>query len=183
MNEDNQKETLRSRLKDIDRVRISFLLKIYYTCFSAFGTIFYFMIGLTGYLIAAVISVPLALLVESVTDKISHGWGKLFYGGRKPRWTKQEQLQGDIRQVMFLKRQKQFPQALKKVNEILKKEPKFAEALFLKAQILWEGYETANGARRYLNIAKGFAPPKEYLYRWICSYYDGISGNVANKNN
>jgi hypothetical protein len=54
---------------------------------------------------------------------------------------------------------------LVKVNEILSQEPDFSEALFLKAQILWEGYKSAQGAKIYLDKAKDFVSPEEYLYQ------------------
>jgi ABC-type transport system involved in multi-copper enzyme maturation permease subunit len=171
--------------KDIDIASISYLVRTYLLCFSTFGIIlsYYYQNSSKGLLVASVVSIPFTLLIYSITNKTSEKISKLFYAGRKPTWNMQEQLQGDLQQVMFLKRQKQFPQALQKVNEILKQEPEFGEAFFLKAQILWEGYETAHGARRYLNIAKNYAPPKEYLYRWICSYQDRINDELKNKNN
>ena len=129
-------------------------------------------------LIASVISIPFAFVIDSITDKIGYRWSRLFHGGRKPTWTIQEKFQGDLDQVLYLKRQKQFPQALQKVNEILNQEPEFAEALFLKAQILWEGYESAQGAKRYLNKAKNLVSPEEHLYRWICGYQDSINDAV-----
>jgi len=72
---------------------------------------------------------------------------------------------------------------LKKVNAILNQESEFAEALFLKAQILWEGYQTATGAIRYLNMAKDFVPQEGHLYHWICSYQDMINHEVKNNKN
>jgi len=178
---DGLKEKLRSRLKDIDSADISDLLRAYFYCFYAFGAILLYAGGLLGLLIAAVVSIPLAFLIFSITNKTGNSLSRLFYGGRKPNWTIQEKFQGDLDQVMFLKRQKQYPQALKKVNEILNQAPEFSEALFLKAQILWEGYESANGAKRYLNKAKEFVSPDGYLYRWICSYQDSIADTVETK--
>ena len=172
------KEKLQSRLKDIDSADISDLLRAYFYCFYAFGAILLYAGGLLGLLIAAVVSIPLAYLIFSITNKTGDSLSRLFYGGRKPIWTMQEKFRGILDQVMFLKRQKQFPQALQKVNEILNQEPEFAEALFLKAQILWEGYESANGARRFLNMAKEFVPPEEHLYRWIFVYQERINDEV-----
>ena len=182
---DGLKETFRSRLKDIDSTTISGLLRPYFISFSTFSIVlsYYYQDSSKGLLIGALISIPLALVIFGITNKTSDTLSRLFYGGRKPIWTIQEKFQSDLDQVVFLKRQKQFPQALKKVNKILNHEPEFAEALFLKAQILWEGYETANGARRYLNMAKDFVSPEGYLYRWICSYHDRINYTVENKNN
>jgi hypothetical protein len=162
-------------MKDIDSALISDLLKAYLYCLMAFAPILLFSSGLLGLLIAVVVCIPLTFLICGIADKIGNIWSRLFYGGREPAWTLQERFQCDLDQVMFLKRQKQFPQALQKVNEIIKQEPEFAEALFLKAQILWEGYESANGAVRYLTMAKDFVSPDRYLYRWICSYQDTIN--------
>ncbi len=178
MKNNGLKEKLRSRLKDIDSTYISDLLRAYCYCLMAFGLPLAVFGGLMGLLIAAVVNIPLAFVISSITGKAGASLGRLFYGGRKPTWTMQEKFQGDVDQVMFLKRQKQFPQALQKVNEILNQEPEFAEALFLKAQILWEGYESANGARRYLDMAKDFVSPEEHLYRWIFGYQERINDEV-----
>jgi hypothetical protein len=181
---DGLKETLWIGLKDIDSTTISGLLKPYFYCFSTFSIVlsYYYQDSSKGVLIAALISIPLAFVIFGITDKTGKLLSRIFYAGRKPTWTIQEKFQSDLDQVMFFKRQRQFPQALKKVNEILNQEPEFAEALFLKAQILWEGYETANGARRYLNKAKDTVSPEGYLYRWICSYYNGINEKVKSIN-
>jgi tetratricopeptide (TPR) repeat protein len=172
------KENLWYLLKNADTDDIAHLLRAYIYIFMAFGILLLFLRGLMGLLIAAVVSIPFAFVVSIITNKAGGALSKTFYGGRKPTWTIQEKFQSTLDQVMFLKRQKQFPQALAKVNEILSQEPDFSEALFLKAQILWEGYKSAQGAKRCLDKAKDFVPPHDHLYSWICNYDEMINDKL-----
>lgn len=177
------KEDLRYILKNIDTVDIAHFLRVYLYSLVTFGILLSLLMGLMGLLIAPFVSMIVAFVVFIITSKAGRAFSKTFYGGRKPRWTTQEKFNGALDQVMFLKRQKQFPQALRKVNEILSQEPEFSDAFFLKAQIMWEGYESAQGAKRYLDKAKDFVSPEDYLYHWICSYQERINAELKIKTN
>lgn len=171
------------RIKEIDSGDLAALLKAYCYCFVSLGVLFLLFGGLKGLLIAVFVSIPLAFFIYLIAGIFGDIASKLFGAGRKPAWTIKERFQGDIEQAMFFKRQQQYHRALKKVNEILKHAPEFAEALFLKAQILWEGYATANGARRYLNMALNLVSPDEHLHHWINSYQNKIDFETGGENN
>lgn len=183
MKNDELKENLRYMLKNIDTADIAHFLRAYIYIFMAFGILLLFLKGLIGLLIAVFLSIPFALVIFAIDIKTGKVISKAFYGGRKPRWTTREKFSGALDQVMLLKRRKQFPQALKKVTEILNQEPEFSDALFLKAQILWEGYESAQSAKKYLDKAKNFALPEDYLYQWIYSYQKRIDTEIKIKTN
>jgi len=61
-----------------------------------------------GLLITAVISIPLAFLISSITDTTGKTIGRLFYAGKEPRWTIKEKFQSEVDQVMFLKGRSNF---------------------------------------------------------------------------
>ena len=63
------------------------------------------------------------------------------------------------------------------------KEPDFPEALFLKAQILWEGFDDREGAKNSLmRIIKVEPDEKAVLRRWALNLYRELSeANLPDK--
>jgi tetratricopeptide (TPR) repeat protein len=51
-----------------------------------------------------------------------------------------------INKIRLLKSQRMFDKALALVNDLLAHEPNLAEALYLKAHVLWEGFKNPWGA-------------------------------------
>ncbi|HPD55930.1 MAG TPA: hypothetical protein PKW17_01705 [Smithellaceae bacterium] len=182
MKKDKAKFKLQSLFRNIDRADIAHFLTAFLYSFSAFGVILLIMQGLFGLLIALIVSIPLSLLVCSVAGLAGASMAKFFYVGRKPNWNRQEKFQGDLDQVIFFKRQGQYLKAMQKVNQMLEQEPGFAEALFLKAQILWEGYASVNGANRYLKMAEKCASKDATLRRCIVGYHKSINDRLKNQN-
>jgi tetratricopeptide (TPR) repeat protein len=64
--------------------------------------------------------------------------------------TLHEQLAGELVKARLLKSSHRFDEALEVINRSLDRLPDYPEALFLKAQILWEGYTDYSGARACL---------------------------------
>jgi len=182
MKKDKAKFKLQSPFRDIDRADTAHFLRAFLYSFSAFGVILLIMQGLFGLLIALIVSIPLSFLVCSVADLAGASTARIFYGARKPNWNRQEKFRGDLDQAIFFKRQGQYLKAMQKVNQMLEQETGFAEALFLKAQILWEGYDSANGARRYLGMAKQCASKDATLRRWIIGYQKSINDRLKKHN-
>ena len=56
----------------------------------------------------------------------------------------------------------------------LEKDPLFPEALFLKAQILWEGFENSVEAKRSLRDVMRIVQRDEPLHRWASNLFDRI---------
>jgi tetratricopeptide (TPR) repeat protein len=93
-----------------------------------------------------------------------------LYGFKRDDLTTQERFVGDLDKVRFHKREKDFDRALLLVNKLLVKEPEFLEALFLKGQILWEGFENREAAKNYLEKVIQMVEEDEPLYRWASTY-------------
>jgi len=70
---------------------------------------------------------------------------------RAAQWTAREQLKGDLNQANYYKRKEDFQKALKTVNRIMDMDPNYPEALYLKAQMLWEGFQNRGGGQSYQN--------------------------------
>jgi tetratricopeptide (TPR) repeat protein len=106
----------------------------------------------------------------------------LIYGGGHGTWTEREQLEGDLNTVKYYKVNKKYDQALKTVNNILKRDPQFTEALFIKAQILWDGFENSAAAKASLKkIIETKKDENESIHRWASNLYDELAEIEINK--
>ena len=97
-----------------------------------------------------------------------------LYGLKRSDLTPQERSAGELDKIRFHKREGDFDRALFLVNKVLEKEQEFPEALYLKAQILWEGFGNGSAAASYLERTMQLAGEGETLYRWASSYLSDI---------
>ena len=81
--------------------------------------------------------------------------------------------------IRFLKAKRKFDKALTLVNEVLSQDPNFAEAIYLKAHVLWEGFKNPWGAeccfRRVLELTEDNEP----VHCWASSCLSRIYNKVA----
>ena len=85
---------------------------------------------LTVILIDGVCSAVLSAISCFIANRIGN-FGKLFYGVGRGERDFREQYSGDLSQARYHKIQGQFDAALRSVNEVLKRDPEFPEALFI----------------------------------------------------
>ena len=72
--------------------------------------------------------------------------------------------------------------ALECVDEVLAADPDIPKALFVKAQILWEGYQDSAAAKQCLFHLMKVEPDKEAsFHRWSLSLYKEIATSEWNK--
>jgi len=114
--------------------------------FAKYDSVFY---RIVAFVLAMIISFAVSTLAKLFIDKVTGAWGGI-YGVRKPQWTLREQLAQAMVLTKHQKMVEQYDQAIRMVNEILDQDPEFPDALFLKAEILWEGFENSDAAIRYL---------------------------------
>jgi len=114
-----------------------------------------------------------SLLTLLITDTFGGGAAFLFRG-RKANWNLREQLEGDINQVRHYKMNRHFDQALVKVEEILTRVPEDPEALYLKASILWEGFDDPIEAKRYLDRVEKTTEKTDPYHIWATSLHAAI---------
>ncbi len=106
--------------------------------------------AVSGVLIAAIAGLVISTIVMFLMDAVSGAASSLLSGRREAVWTIREQVQGFLSQARFNKENKDYEAALSFVNKVLEKDPEFADALFLKAQILWEGFSQSRAAIQFL---------------------------------
>jgi tetratricopeptide (TPR) repeat protein len=87
-----------------------------------------------------------------------------------------KQLASDLNLVRCHKLCHRFDDALLAIEEVLVKDPDFVEALLLKAQILWEGFEDAKAARGCLLKILAVEPDeKAVFHRWALNMYKELT--------
>ena len=106
--------------------------------------------GMTGAIFGVFIAIIAGLVISTIVmffmDAVSGTASDLLTGRREAVWTIREQVQGTLSQARFNKESRDYEAALSFVNTVLEKDPDFTEALFLKAQILWEGFGQSHAA-------------------------------------
>ena len=120
-------------------------------------------------------TIPLSVLIIVIIEKLSSFFGGAALSGWTPGLQDpRDQFAADLEKIKECKRTGHFPEALRLANNILRQDPEFPDALYLKATILWEGFGNAEGAKGCLNMMKRNVPKNETLYRWASTYYDEI---------
>ena len=104
----------------------------------------------SGVVIAAVAGLIISVIIMYLMDAVSGAASGLLSGRREAVWTIREQVQGFLSQARFNKENENYPAALSFVNKVLEKDPDFADALFLKAQVLWQGFGHSKTAIQFL---------------------------------
>ena len=95
-----------------------------------------------------------------------HGFSELIYNGCLPS-TRHDLLAGELIKARLLKASDRFDEALAAVNSTLCRQPDHPEALFLKAQILWEGFANYTAATACLKKVVQMKPMQdETIRRW-----------------
>lgn len=88
-----------------------------------------------------------------------------------------EMFSADMEKARHSKRRNRFQEALKTVNAVLSEIPDYPEALYLKAQILWEGFGNYSQAVNYLDKVLQLVDEQEGLYRWASTYYNEVQNS------
>ena len=104
------------------------------------------------------------------------GLVSLLYRGSRANWSLREQLEADLSKVKHLKMRNDYATALEVVDTILGHDPNHPEALFIKAQILWEGFEYYAGAKVCLKKIIDMESIKDDpISRWASSLFNEIT--------
>ena len=145
--------------------------------FGGYYGVVYWDNGIAGAIVGFVIGSVLTLLGLFVVSQTSSIFGVLA-GERSASFSKREQLESDIQQAHYHKANKEYDVALRKVNAILKSDPEYPEALFLKAQIVWEGFNNRPSAEANLKKVQEIVPDETAtIYRWASSLLDEIGSH------
>lgn len=130
--------------------------------------------GLAGLAVALVLSLVMTPLVMLLTSKLAHFAGRL-YSGKDANWSEQELLKAELVQARFFMDHKRYQEALVKLDATLAKDGDFSEALYLKAQVLWHGFEDRSSAIQVLRHLLASGAPTDQYYRWALVLLDELT--------
>jgi len=170
MNNNRRNKIKLKPIKDVDSVNRSTYIKAFCIPFSFFGIAGLALDGITGLLLAAVLCSLISLFTVFVSEGIGGIAGGL-YGGRKPNWSIQERYAADFSRARVQKMNKKFDESLLIIDKVLMEQPDFNEALFLKAQILAEGFDDIYDAKKCLIRIFKTEPKHSQLFQWSNSLY------------
>jgi tetratricopeptide (TPR) repeat protein len=129
-----------------------------------------------GLLAAIAVSAVVGSAATIFARALGGGAANRLYGTGRRTIGDRERLAGDLNVVRFRKRSKKFDEALIRIDDVLAKDPDFPEALFLKAQILWEGFKDHEAAKECLRrIIKLEPDTKADFHRWALDFYREMS--------
>ena len=124
----------------------------------------------------SVCAIPLSFLCAYSIEKLGSVLGNAFTGWSSKKTSLRESLSADFAKAKLNKRRGEYKEALEIINEVLEKDSEFADALYLKAQILWEGFKKREGALECLGKVMTLVPQQETLHRWASNYFIDIKG-------
>ena len=136
--------------------------------------------GSSGAWVGLVAAILVSAMIGSATSILSSVLGEgavnTLYGLDRKTIGFRERLAGDLNVVRYHRLCNRFDHALLALEAALAKEPDFPEALFLKAQILWEGFDDREGAKNSLvRIMKVEPDEKAVFRRWALNFYRELS--------
>ena len=132
--------------------------------------------AVVGLLAAILVSAMIGSATSILNGVLGEGAVNTLYGLGRNTIGLPERLAGDLNVVRYHKLCNRFDQALLALEEVLAKEPDFPEALFLKAQILWEGFDDREGAKNSLVKIIKVAPDEKAVFRrWALNFYRELS--------
>ncbi len=174
--------TFKRQLKDVHSATQTRFLMIAIRLAPACALLGWVIGGLQGVLYGLTVSVLAVFAVELLSGGIGEGSVNILYGTGRLDRSMRDQFIGTLSQARFHKMSRRHDLALGCVNEVLAAAPNYIEALFLKAQILWEGYRDSTGAKHCLLHVIKVEPDKEApFHRWSLALYREIAAWERNR--
>jgi tetratricopeptide (TPR) repeat protein len=176
-------------LKDVDSANLALTVRNAIWVFpylAVMGLIWGYLAGgpsgaVAGLAVAAFVSAAIGPAASNFTGRMGEGAVNTLFGLGRRTTGPRERMAGDLNVVRYHKLSNQFEDALLKIEEVLAKDPDFAEALFLKAQILWEGFEDRQAAKECLVKIIKVEPDKNAVFRrWALNFYREMSNECLN---
>ena len=124
--------------------------------------------------IMSLCAIPLSILLAYTVERLGSGIGGILTGWTARKINPREQLSADLARARYSKGTGHFEEALSIINDVLEKEPDYPDALYLKAHILWEGFENSKGALESLIKVMELVQDHEPIYHWASNYYHEV---------
>lgn len=146
------------------------ILSVVITILYYFAAIESLLLLILLYFIMLICAIILSIFVEKVGSKA----GSFLSLSGRPDFRPGEVFAGDIERARHSKRSGQFDEALAIIDDVIKNAGELSSALFLKAQIQWEGFGNAAGAKRCLRKVMQIEAAESTLHTWASNLYNDI---------
>ena len=156
--------------KNIDSVHQSLILKTFCVTFPLVSFPGCFLFGPIGIIYSGVTCVVLAYMSVFIAGRTGGTVSKLW-GGKTPIWTQAERYAADFSRARYQKMNKQYDEALRIIDHVLEEQPHYNEALFLKAQIMSEGFNNRYLIKGILIQIMTSEPKNTNLFKWCRQLY------------
>lgn len=171
-------------MKDQDLFARTQYLTIYVRMLPVFlliGIIIIFAYGWWASLIVMLASLLVPFPAMYATGRVADVFVFLYSGGSRTH-TLQEQLVGEVEKIRELKRKNKLEKALEQADFVLIRDPEHPEALFLKAQILFELDVQYGAANACLNTLLTMdPPPDDKILHWAIALRKKIMVKVQER--
>jgi len=108
------------------------------------------------------------------------GLASKLFAGPSARRGLRDRLRADLSVARNLKMNEKYDLALRTINVVLSRDPAFPEALFLKAQIVWEGFGNRSAALSNLEKLMAAVPGEtDPLNRWAMHLHREITNRTG----
>ena len=164
--------------KDIDSVNQSLTLKAFCVTFPLVAFPCWFFFGPIGIIYSGITCALVAYVSVFIAGKTG-GTASKLWGGKTPIWDLSERYAADFSRARYQKMNKQYNEALRITDHVLKEQPDYNEALFLKAQILSEGYNDTAQAKKYLFKILKTETKNSQVYNWTESLYRELTNRKS----
>ena len=125
--------------------------------------------------IISLVSIPFCILYAYTIEKLGSGLGGSPLGWSSRKVSRRDQFSADLEKARHSKRDGRFEEALDIMNVVLDSEEDLPDALFLKAQILWEGFGRSVESKKLFRRVMQCVSTEDPLYRWSSHYCDEIT--------
>ena len=169
--------TVKKQPKDVNSITQTRLLMIAMRLAPVCALLGWAIGGKSGLLMALPAGIIAAFAVEYLSGGLSSTSVNILYGTGRLDRSMRDQFIATLSQARFSKMSRRHDQALGYIDEVLADAPNYIEALFLKAQILWEGYRDSAGAKHcLLHVIKVESDKEAPFHRWSQVLYKEIAG-------
>ncbi|MBU1737083.1 MAG: hypothetical protein KKG35_03005 [Proteobacteria bacterium] len=157
-------------------VNKTLFIRYFVPSFTGFGmAALAFGFGIKGVLVALLLSSMLILFSMASAGGLGGSVANRLYGTCQRTRTIVDQVAGDLDRIRHLKRAEEFSKALVMVNNILVTVPGYPEALYLKAEILREGYGNRKETIKCLREVMRLTNFTDKVHRWAVNMLDEVT--------
>lgn len=126
-------------------------------------------------LIFFLLTIPFSVIYAYTIEKFGSGFGIILSGWTSKKISPREQLSADLANARHSKINNRFEESLNIINNVLNKDENFPEALYLKAQVLWEGFGRSVESKKLFRRVMQLLSAEEPLHRWSSDYIEKIT--------